>query len=354
MADNNQPLQMPDNIDLLLRKFVKGNINRQQLSELSTWVHESEANRLYAANLIELLFTNNVVTDKSRYDVEAAIARFHDAIGTAILNEEEERKILSNHTYIKYIKWFVRIAAIILVISLPLIGYFTGRNHVENKFADIVVQAPAGSQITTILPDGSRVDLNADSRLIYSQGFGIENRTVRLEGEGLFYIRHHEDKPFIVKTDRMVVTDIGTTFMAHNYKDECIATVDLVEGSVDVSNTLTPTTYCRMKPGQRINVNKLTGEIRRYRNEVSILNTNINSLNFIDMPMADIARQLSRSYGVKIEVAKDADSIKFYGFFNRREHSLTTILNAMSKTGLVGYTFKNGKYTIYKSIYANQ
>lgn len=336
--------QIPENIDLLIRSFIKGTISKQGLTELSTWVHESEDNRMYAESLAELLFSHDVATDNTHYDVEAAIVRFRSQIGLHVDAPQKKR--------IPKVFYAIVSAAAVFVGLLIVGAYWFGKSDIQSQFADIVVKAPAGSQMTAILPDGSQVDLNADSRLTYSQGFGINDRTVRLEGEGLFHVRHQDDKPFTVKTEGMVVTDIGTTFMAHDYKGEQIATVDLVEGSVDVTNALANGLHYEMKPGQRVNVNKQTGEINHYLNEASILNTNINSLNFIDTPISDIALQLSRSYGVKIEVSKEADNIKFYGFFNRREQSLQTILNSLRATGLVRYTFKNGKYTIHKA-YAN-
>lgn len=336
--------QIPENIDLLIRSFIKGTISKQGLNELSTWVHESEENRQYAESLAELLFSHSIATDNTHYDVEAAIGRFRSQIGLHV--DAPHKKRMSKVFY-------AVVSAAAVFVGLLIVGaYWFGKSDIKSQFADIVVESPAGSQMTAILPDGSRVDLNADSRLTYSQGFGINDRTVKLEGEGLFHVKHQDDKPFTVKTDGMVVTDIGTTFMAHDYKEEQIATIDLVEGSVDVANVLANGSHCKMRPGQRVNVNKQTGEISRYRNEASILNTNINSLNFIDTSMGDIARHLSRSYGVKIEVSKDADTIKFNGFFNRREQSLQTILNSLTATGLVRCTFKDGKYTIHKA-YAN-
>lgn len=334
-GDNN----MPENIDLLIRSFVKGTIGQKGLAELSAWVHESEDNRQYAANLAELLFSHDVEADNTNFDVDAALVRFRSQIG--LYAELPHKKRIPNIVYA------IASAAAVLVCVLVLGAYWFGKTNVKSQFAEIVVKSPAGSQMTTILPDGSSVDLNADSRLVYSQGFGINDRTVKLEGEGLFHVRHHDDKPFTVKTEGMVIKDIGTTFMAHDYKDEKTATVDLIEGCVDVSNALANGAHCTMEPGQRVNVNKRTGEISRYRNEASILNTNINSLNFIDTPMGDIAHQLSRSYGVKIEVSQQARDMKFYGFFNRREQSLSTILKALSETGLVKCEYKDGKYLIY-------
>ncbi len=341
IEDNNH---MPDDICQAVRSFVKGTITTQQLAELSTWVHASDENRQEAASLAEMLFSHEVDSDKTRYDVESALVRFRLAIDEPVITLGRKR--------MPKLMIAVSSAAAVLICVLLLASYWFGKTSVKNQFAEIVVEAPAGSQLTAVLPDGSSVDLNADSRLTYSQGFGINDRTVKLEGEGMFHVKHQDKKPFTVKTEGMVITDIGTTFKAYDYKGEKTATVDLIEGSVDVSNVLPNGTHCEMQPGQRVNVNKLTGEVSRYRNEANILSTNINSINFIDTPMDDIACQLSRIYGVEVKVSAEASDIKFYGFFNRREQSLQTILKALASTGLVKYTYKNGKYTIYKA-YAN-
>ena len=68
-------------------------------------------------------------------------------------------------------------------------------------------------QITTItLPDGTVVNLNADSRIEYPAVFYGDERRVRLEGEAIFDVVHDEEKPFVVETFRYDIKVLGTKF----------------------------------------------------------------------------------------------------------------------------------------------
>ena len=78
-----------------------------------------------------------------------------------------------------------RYAAIIAVIlAVGCFSYWQGGVNVKDTFADISVEAPLGSRTKLYLADGTLVWLNAGSRMTYSQGFGVDNRMIELEGEG--------------------------------------------------------------------------------------------------------------------------------------------------------------------------
>ena len=84
-----------------------------------------------------------------------------------------------------------------------------GRSECKDTFADISVEAPLGSRTKLYLPDGTLVWLNAGSRMTYSQGFGVDNRKVELEGEGYFEVQRNEKLPFFVKTKDLQFAGIG-------------------------------------------------------------------------------------------------------------------------------------------------
>lgn len=86
-------------------------------------------------------------------------------------------------------------AAAILIILLPLAGYWGGMETVKSGFSDIVVEAPMGARTKLYLPDGTLVWLNAGSKITYSQGFSVDNRDLTLEGEGYFEVKRNEEVP---------------------------------------------------------------------------------------------------------------------------------------------------------------
>ena len=104
-----------------------------------------------------------------------------------------------------------RYAAIIAVIlAVGCFSYWQGGVNVKDTFADISVEAPLGSRTKLYLPDGTLVWLNAGSRMTYSQGFGVDNRMIELEGEGYFEVTKKEGATFIVQTHGYDVVVKGT------------------------------------------------------------------------------------------------------------------------------------------------
>lgn len=212
------------------------------------------------------------------------------------------------HKQQSFARYFWRIAAAVLVLVLPLAGYWGGKQNMENAFADIVIEAPVGARTCMYLPDGTQVWLNSCSRLTYSQGFGINDRNLKLEGEGYFEVSHNEQLPFIIHTQEVDVTVLGTQFNFKNYADDSEASVSLLSGKVKLSNHLRQEETLYLQPNEKVTLNKLTGEMKTTRTQVQ--NSKIwthDELFFDEELLEDIAKKLMRNYDVKIEVA---DSLK--------------------------------------------
>ena len=67
------------------------------------------------------------------------------------------------------------------------------------------MEAPLGAKTKLILPDSTLVWLNAGSKIVYSQGFGVKDRHLRLNGEAYFEVRKNEKLPFDVMTKELNV-----------------------------------------------------------------------------------------------------------------------------------------------------
>lgn len=103
----------------------------------------------------------------------------------------------------------------------------------ELEFNQLII--PKGTFYHLVLSDGTKVWLNADSKMKYPVSFGKDKREVSLHGEGYFEVAKDSTRPFIVSTDKMDVKVLGTTFDVNTYEDEGKSFVVLVEGLVEVS-----------------------------------------------------------------------------------------------------------------------
>lgn len=132
------------------------------------------------------------------------------------------------------------------VTSDAMIAILTG-----NEDAVCEIETLSDKEFWVTLPDGSRVHLNYNARLIYPNRFVGDSRQVFLEGEAYFYIAKKKSHPFIVNTHSGAVKQYGTEFYINAPKASTM--VVLVSGTVGV----TPNGGMEMKmvPGQQLTAN---------------------------------------------------------------------------------------------------
>lgn len=132
---------------------------------------------------------------------------------------------------------FSRYAAILVIafVSAWMLAsyYFAGNLSRQQELIafqqELVV--PPGQRAELTLPDGTKVWLNAGSKLSYPSFFGKE-RKVFLSGEGFFNVSKNEKVPFIVSTRTIDVKALGTQFNVLCYPESNYTGVYLQEGSV--------------------------------------------------------------------------------------------------------------------------
>lgn len=236
------------------------------------------------------------------------------------------------------------------VVAVGFFSYRGGQSQLETAMGDIVVEAPQGSRTQMTLPDGTKVWLNAGSKISYSQSFGLVNRLVLLAGEGYFEVAHNEELSFSVESENVRVKVLGTKFNFRDYPSDAEATVSLTEGSVAMNSQQHPADEQLLKPGQRATVDKQTGKIRVEEYEVAnATQWTSGKLIFDGEPLQEIVKTLERSYNVKITIADNRLlTLRFYGDFLRQEQTLSEVLDALAATGKIKYNIKGKDVTLYQ------
>ena len=132
---------------------------------------------------------------------------------------------------------FLRAAAVFLlpVLSAALTYYLKPAGYRVREPELVEYFVPAGERKHIILADGSEVWANAGSLLILDKDFAGPSRTLFLNGEAHFSVAPDPDKPFVVKTEYMDVTALGTTFNVQSYPDASRTVATLESGKVKIS-----------------------------------------------------------------------------------------------------------------------
>ena len=136
-------------------------------------------------------------------------------------------------------RW-VRIAAAAIVVFLVGMIWLllrSGSAGKDNKTISwVVLNTAPGEKKTIQLPDSSLVYLGVASTLRYNAGYNSNNRSVFLEGEGYFVVRHGGRYPFTVNTGELTTIDIGTEFNIRHYAGQGAVEVTVAKGRVEVHN----------------------------------------------------------------------------------------------------------------------
>lgn len=107
----------------------------------------------------------------------------------------------------------------------------------EDTAGDVIMNSivtPMGGEYRLILSDGTKVWLNADSRLDFPAKFAGDRREVNASGEVYFEVAKDAEHPFVVNVKDMHIRVLGTSFNVSAYSDENVLSTTLVEGSVEL------------------------------------------------------------------------------------------------------------------------
>lgn len=192
---------------------------------------------------------------------------------------------------------------------------------------------PRGGQYQLILPDGTKVWLNAASSIRYPAAFAGRERKVAITGEVYMEVAKDVLHPFIVSTRNADITVLGTSFNIMAYPDESSVETTLVDGSVKVS--LPGGKEARIiRPGQQAIVAGADGNIGVKTVNVGDVAAWIHGLlSLNDCSVQEFMDQLSRWYNVDIEYAGKIPPKKLGGMINRNAN-LSDVLSALDAAGI--------------------
>ena len=107
------------------------------------------------------------------------------------------------------------------------------------------IATPRGGQYQVVLPDGTRVWLNAGSSIRFPTNFSGNRREVEMTGEVYFEVKHQDHQPFVVHAGNSQIEDIGTHFNVNAYSDEPEMKTTLIEGAVRIKDVV-------LRPGEQL------------------------------------------------------------------------------------------------------
>jgi ferric-dicitrate binding protein FerR (iron transport regulator) len=202
---------------------------------------------------------------------------------------------------------------------------------------------PPGGVYSMVLDDGTKIQLNADSRLEYPSVFDDSIRQVTLTGEAYFDVYTDPSRPFIVRTDRQEVRVLGTAFDVDAYPDGGEVTTTLVEGKVMINS---PHSRLVLRPGQQTQLNSEGTLILHKEADIDEAIAWKNGYFWFDKAdIHKIMRQLERWYDVRVRYSPDLKP-HYFGAVIGRGNNISQILHMLEATGSVHFKVEGRMVTV--------
>lgn len=357
---------------ILAGKKLSGEATREELAELEVLIASfpegdfplREIEDLWRSGQNTSSFSSRQLEDKWKTLEKKLIYAKTNRIGMADRSLE--------YRVVNYKRRYFRFAAVLLLLVFSFFSVWLLKNNNKPDLRTNVIIAPAGAISQIKLPDGSKVWLNAGSKLTYQNQFGKKYRDIRLSGEAFFDVVKDPEHPFIVTTNTFRLKVLGTAFNVRSFNKDRTSEAALVRGSIEVTLVHSPDKKIILKPSEKLIVRNIqhtestqqdpgiqlssrddlpliTLSNMHYHNKTDSLPTEAQwmekKLVFDSENFEDISQKMERFYNVKI-VFKNANikKLKFTGSF--QNESIHNAMKALQNSAYFHFEIKGNQITI--------
>jgi ferric-dicitrate binding protein FerR (iron transport regulator) len=316
-----------------LDQFFKGKYTEQDESYIDSVFCDND-NEKELKKLLSEQFDKLLPEDESeKKNLDHILYRIHYDINSRL--SEPKSSTIAN-----IVRWSMRIAGIIMLPILILMGIHLNNDNLRTKDVWVEIKAPAWTRARFSLPDGTTGWLNSNSSVKYSGNF-ISERHVTLSGEAFFDVYKDKKRPFTVTTDEVVLKVLGTRFNIASYANEKNVEVVLEEGSLEFNDKEMKQFYS-MVPNDLVIYDKT---LKEFTTEIvqpqKYLAWTEGRLVFRNDPLDVICRRLERWYNIDVEVNVNlVENFRLRATFI--DENLEEVLKLLKRSLPIDYKIQNG------------
>jgi len=377
-----------EQIKSLLIRFFSGKANSSEKDELLAWLRQSKENVDYSVLCYkkwseDKIFENHFGKEegwrrfvtiisrpvKRRIAIRRSIYYGMTAVVVLMIGLYGYLRLLpSSHTDImKFAQTLsgsvdMRSSTVKLVLSSDsMLTFNTKAANIQYKSGRIICNSnqtvsddasaafnqlivPFGHSSNLTLSDGTRIWLNAGTRLIYPVSFKEKTREIYVEGEIYLEVAHDADHPFIVRTSQnMDVRVLGTHFDVKAYRGAPLQRVVLVSGAVQVSQN---NALAKLLPNEMYEVRNGGSAVVKQVDPSYYISWTKGLYLTNDERLGDIFSDLMKYYGVDMKYDSSVASLRCSGKLDLKDN-FESVMNAISETAPIVYNRSNNKYYVH-------
>lgn len=302
------------------------------------------------------LYESGQANDEERKIVEDWFASF-DNIHENKLSEEEKNSLFKpvdreiqhilqkSRDHHRFNNWLMIAAGLLLAFSVTIIYFNFHTKATYNPVSYSYISTKRGVKKEFSLPDGSIVYLNSESVIRIPSNFNEKTRELALSGEAYFQISHNSAKPFTIRSGKLLITDLGTSFNVKAYPEEMQIRVAVESGKVKVEkNTISgnPELFAAaITHNQQLIYNEKTNSHTLSNTQTkNAIAWHKNQLFFVNASFEEVTATLERWYNVTVKLDNDDGQCRRYTVSFNNE-PIGKVLSVFEKLSGITYQIKD-------------
>jgi transmembrane sensor len=338
----------------LIQRLINNQISKDEFDELLHSLDDEKTKELFENELKEHF---EEILEKNKYETEFSVNEIEPGLVNNIKNKTSQnffsQNLYKKNTYFKF-------AATILLLAISMAALWTfflkqpNNNSIalnppqieESPF--IEKSTPRGNMNTFKLNDGSIAHLNADSKIIYTENFALNDREVHLSGQAYFDVKPNETLPFIINANDLIVEVVGTSFDIKAYENESKTSITVESGKVKVHSDKIDGTPVELIKNQQLIYDKRANSFTISEVDSSDeMAWRYGILRFNKTPVAEVEGMLERWYNVEIHIE---DTVIYQQKITgvHKNESLISVLKTLHYALDVNFKVENNVVTLKK------
>lgn len=320
-----------DSIEDNIARALSGESSSEDILALSDWLSESERHKAE----FEMLqgYWDSQVVPVSTLDPADSLERLLTAVNI------QNRK-----------KWNKRLAYLVAsaasVVGVVAVSLFFLLNASSETSCQYYTYITGDHKSSVTLEDGTEVILNRHSKLTYSNLFGVDKRTVQLDGEGFFDVTPDKNHPFEIEMGDSKITVLGTKFDVRTSAQYKSIVTTLVEGSIRFES---PKQKVVISPNQQLKYNREKSSITIEAIDAEYETYWKDELfEYRSVALKDLIGELERRYDIEIVLPKNRElaAQQVSGAFSEKQ-DIEEILDVITRSIRLQWHKQNGIYYIH-------
>ena len=226
-----------------------------------------------------------------------------DVLSPALARKAARRISLGRIPLRRIVRYAAELAAV-AVVGVGLARMLADDRIGEWARRTTALEVPAGQYLSMELQDGTKVWLNAGTRLEYPLVFAGGERRVKVAGEAMFDVEHDPAHPFVVETFACDVEVLGTKFNVVAEEENGLFSTALFEGRVAVSSRLVPGERLVLEPDEMVTLEGKHLCLAQIDNDEEYLWTN-GIISLTDQSFSELMHRFEKTFGVTIRIERE-------------------------------------------------